>query len=389
MHNVAEQEKKYAAELQSELLNILSYWMDFTPDDTYGGFVGRIDQDNIIDETAAKGAVLHARILWSFAAAYNQNPLPEYLEHAGRAYHYIVDHLIDHEFGGVYWSADPKGNPLDTKKKIYTIAYTIYAMSEFFMASGKEVAKDHAVALYKDLIRYGLDKEKGGYFEAFGQQWELLDESKTMNTQLHVLEGLTNLYRIWPDQELKLQLVDLLANFRNFIVNADTGHLTLLFDEDWARKSDTISYGHDIEASWLLQEAAEVTGEAELIDAFKVLALKMSTASLEGLDADGGMWYTCEPASQHVVREKHWWVQAEAMLGFYNAWELSGEEKFFAASMGAWTFVKNRIIDRNNGEWFWGIGADDQVMPDEDKTGPWKCPYHNSRACIEIIKRTA
>lgn len=394
---MAEQLEKYAAELQVELENILNYWINFTPDDVNGGFVGRIDQDNIIDGDAPKGAVLHARILWSFAAAYNQNSLPEYLEYAGKAYHYIADYFIDHEFGGVYWTVDAKGNPLDTKKQIYATAFTIYGLSEYFMASGKDVVKDHAVALYKDLIRYSLDKENGGYFEAFQREWGPLEdlrlsdkdanEKKTMNTHLHVLEAFTNLYRIWPDEDLKIRIADLLNNFILHIIRQETTHLDLFFDEYWGRKSNTVSYGHDIEASWLLLEAAEVIGEEDLIKTFKDLSIKLSKAVLEGVDQDGGLWYESEPLTRHIVKEKHWWVQAESMVGFFNAWQISKDKSFLAISLQNWDFVKEKIIDHNKGEWFWGVTMSGEIMPGEDKVGIWKCPYHNSRACIELIKR--
>ena len=389
--------EEHSQSVNKALTDILQYWMEKTPDHESGGFYGKIANDNVVAPDAPKGSVLNARILWSFAAAYNHKPQPEYLETAGRAYHYIAEHFVDNNYGGVYWTVDAQGNPLDTKKQVYAIAFTIYAFSEYFIASGREVAKEHAVSLYHDLIQYSLDKEKGGYFEAFGPEWEPIqdlrlsdkdaNEKKTMNTHLHVLEAFANLYRIWPDEELKDRITDLLSNFATHMIDADTFHLKLFFDEDWNSKSPLISYGHDIEAAWLLLEAAEIIEDQEWITRLKDIAVKMAYAAMEGIDEDGGMFYEKDPMANHLIKEKHWWVQAEAMIGFYNAWQISADPIFLAHFAKIWDYTRNHIIDRENGEWFWGISADGKVMTGEDKVGLWKCPYHNSRACIEILKR--
>ena len=388
--------EEYAKSINTELTNILRYWMEKTPDHESGGFYGKIDNGNRVTAGAPKGSVLNARILWSFAAAYNHDPQSRYLETAERAYHYIAEHFVDNNYGGVYWTIDAEGNPLDTKKQIYAIAFTIYAFSEYFIASGKEVARDHAVELYQDLVKYSLDKEKGGYFEAFDKEWQPIadlrlsdkdaNEKKTMNTHLHVLEGFANLYRIWPDEELKDRITELLSNFTSHMIDADTAHLKLFFDEDWNSKSPLISYGHDIEASWLLLEAAEIIEDQEWIVRLKGIAVKMAYAAIEGIDQDGGMFYEKDPVANHLIKEKHWWVQAEAMVGFYNAWQISADQIFLDHFAKVWDYTQKQIIDHENGEWFWGRDAQGKVMTGEDKVGLWKCPYHNSRACIEILK---
>lgn len=391
-------QESYAPELEAELTSILNYWMKYTPDGINGGFFGQIDHENRVSSDAPKGAVLNARILWSFAAAYNLNANPEHLDMADRAYHYIATHFLDNNFGGVYWTVDAQGNPLDTKKQVYAIAFTIYAFSEYFMASGHEVARDHAVDLYGDLVKYSLDKDKGGYYEAFGREWEPVadlrlsdkdaNEKKTMNTHLHVLEAFANLYRVWPDDLLKKRIQNLLDNFSMYIIDNSSGHLKLFFDENWQSKSQVVSYGHDIEAAWLLLEAAEIISDRERMERFKFLALEMAKAAAEGLDTDGSLCYENDPASGQMDDDRHWWVQAEALVGFYNAWQLSGDEVFLDRFKGVLAFTKTHIIDHKNGEWFWGIQKNGNLMPGEDKVGLWKCPYHNSRACIELIKRT-
>ena len=387
----------FKGELLEELEQILYYWGTVVPDDTHGGFYGKIDNDNNVTAGAPKGSVLNARILWSFSAAYNFSPDPLYLDMANRAYNYITQHFIDAEHGGVYWTVDFEGNPLDTKKQVYAIAFTIYALSEFYLASRIEAAKQMAVDLFYLLVEKAYDPIQTGYFEAFTRDWQPIEdlrlsakdanEKKTMNTHLHVLEGYTNLYRIWPDLALREHIQMLINNFLDHFIDAETQHLSLFFDENWHPKSRLVSYGHDIEATWLLLEAAEVIGDEAAAQRIKDLTIAIADATTNGIDDDGGLWYEYEPAEDHLIREKHWWVQAEAMVGFYNAWQLSNNRQYLDIALKNWAFVKDNILDKANGEWFWGVDQNGAVMQGEDKAGLWKCPYHNSRACLELIRR--
>jgi mannobiose 2-epimerase len=391
------QQSIFSGELKEELKRILSYWADIATDNEHGGFYGKIDNENHITPNAPKGSVLNARILWSFSAAFNQSPNPEYLHMAERAYNYITAHIIDAQYGGVYWLVNYKGQPLDTKKQVYALAFTIYALSEFYKASELEEAKQKAIDLFYLLVEKAYDPIKTGYFEAFTIDWQPIEdlrlsakdanEKKTMNTHLHLLEGYTNLYRVWPDKALKEHIEILLNNFFDYFIDQKTNHLVLFFDEDWNRKSDLVSYGHDIEATWLLLEAAEVIGDSLMIEKIKQISIAVAETTIQGLDTDGGVWYEYEPAGNHLIKEKHWWVQAEAMVGFYNGWQLNGDEKYLNLALNNWQFVKNKILDKANGEWFWGIDKHGDIMQGEDKAGIWKCPYHNSRACMEIIRR--
>jgi len=395
--SITDQLKIYKAELSNELGNILDYWTKHTPDHTNGGFIGRIDSEENIIADAPKGSVLNARILWSFSAAYNLNKNPAYLQYAERAYQYIIDHFIDNDNGGVYWSVNYKGEPLDTKKQVYAIAFTIYALSEYYWASGNKNVKKTAISLYNLLVTRSYDAINTGYLEAFTCDWQPIgdlrlsakdaNEKKTMNTHLHVLEAYTNLYRIWPDEGLRAQIVTLLNNFLTHFIDPQTHHLLLFFDENWNSRSDLVSYGHDIEATWLMQEAAEVIHDEKLIEKIKAINIPITEVTLDDIDADGGLWYEYEPADNHIIKQKHWWPQAEAMVGFYNTWQITGDDKYLKQSIKSWAFVKNKILDKVNGEWIWGIDEKGQPMPNEDKAGIWKCPYHNSRACIEILKR--
>lgn len=395
---IEDQIKLFRNELNDELSRILNYWIKNTPDSEHGGFFGRIDEENHVVAGSPKGSVLNARLLWTFSAAYNLCKDPEYLQYAHRAYEYITAYIIDKQYGGVYWTVDCEGKPLDTKKQVYALAFTIYAFSEYYKASRNNDAKIGVIKLYKLLVKYSYDPVKTGYLEAFTRDWQPINdlrlsekdanEKKTMNTHLHVLEAYANLYRIWPDEGLKIQIKTLLNNFFDHFIDRDTHHLALFFDEDWNRRSTLVSYGHDIEAAWLLQDAAEAIGDKLLTERIKAINIEIADATISGIDTDGGLWYEYEPADGHLIKEKHWWVQAEAMVGFYNAWQISGDEKYLHLAENNWAFIKNEILDNQNGEWLWGIDALGNAMPGEDKAGIWKCPYHNSRACMEIIKRT-
>ena len=381
----------YKREVTTELYKILHFWQQYTVDTGSGGFYGALNNENEVLEGAPKGAVLNSRILWTFSAAYNFDHHPEWLEMADRAYHYLQAYFRDQEYGGVYWSVTAEGQPLETRKQVYGQAFMIYALSEYYRCNPREEVLDWAMGLYRLLEAHSYDPLNGGYFEAFSREWGPIADlrlsakddnaSKTMNTHLHVLEAYTNLYRIWPDTGLRKRLYHLLDIFTTRIISPATHQQVLFFDNEWQRQSKVISFGHDIEAAWLLQEAAEVLQDAALIKQVKDNAVRMAAAAINGVDGDGGMRY-----EDHIA-EKHWWVQAEAMVGFFNAWQNSGEEKYLQLSMGTWAFVKQYIIDKQKGEWYWGITAQHEVMPGQDKAGFWKCPYHNSRACLEIIHR--
>ena len=387
----------YRLAMQEELDRILLYWIQYVPDKTHGGFYGKIDHDNMVSENAPKGSVLNSRILWAFSASYNFTKNDAYKIIADRAFDYFVQYFIDEKYGGVYWTVDFYGAPADTKKQTYAVAFAVYGLSEYYKINQSSKAKQIAIDLYHTILTHTQDEKYGGYFEAFARDWtELADlrlsakdanEKKSMNTHLHVIEAFANLYMIWPDEKLKQNIEELLDLFSEHIIDKKNHHLILFFEEDWSIKSDMISYGHDIEAAWLLQEAAEIIGDEKRVKQFKDLALLMANASKEGLDNDGGLWYEYEPETKHLIKQKHSWPQAEAMIGFFNAWQISGDENYLKNSLQSWAFTEKNILDKERGEWVWGIHENGDVMTEEDKAGIWKCPYHNSRACLELLKR--
>ena len=387
------------SEVKDELVsNILPFWMTKMVDSQNGGFYGRIDGSGQVYKEADKGCVLNTRILWTFSSAFRILNDPYYLKMAERAKEYLLGHFLDMESGGVYWLADNKGNMKDGKKQIYAQAFAIYGLSEYYRVTKDISCLEKAIGLFRLIEQYSYDVNLGGYFEAFDRKWGAIDdlrlsakdanEKKTMNTHLHVLEAYTNLYRIWKDDLLKKQLQNLIEVFINRIVNSQTFNLKMFFDEAWNDKTDLVSYGHNIEASWLIYEAASVLDDEILIKKVKNVCLGIAEASKAGIMADGGMIYEIFFGSGHIDSDRHWWVQAETVVGFLNSYLLSGKEEYLNLSLAAWRFISDYLIDRQNGEWYWSVN--NSLLPNlkEDKAGFWKCPYHNSRMCMEIIERT-
>ena len=389
--------KGLGAALGQELESILTFWSVKMKDPVQGGFFGAMDHAGNIHTDAPKGTVLNARILWTFSSAAKLLQNEGYAILAHEFYPWFTGKFFDVNFGGVYWSVSSSGKPLDTKKQIYAQAFSIYALAAYFGISQNRDALNKAIGLYHCIEKYSFDEKDGGYLEAFTQDWQPLDdlrlsekdanEKKTMNTHLHVLEGYTLLYKYWPDAGLGQKIAGLLEIFRDKILQMETQTQGLFFSEKWERKDHLVSYGHDIEAAWLLQEAAEVLGNEAWIDWARQTAINLAESSLKGMDADGGLWYEMDLRQNHLVKEKHWWPQAEAMVGYFNAWQVSGHGRFLEQVFNTWQFIRAHLLDQDLGEWKWGVRQDYSVMDTEDFAGFWKCPYHNGRCCMELIKR--
>lgn len=390
------------SELKSEMLdvlqnNILPYWEKYMQDHENGGFYGRMSGDEKLMPEEEKGAILNARILWTYSSAYRLLKSSEYWEMATRAKRYLIDNFYDKRFGGIYWSLDYKGNPLDTKKQIYALGFAIYGLSEYHRATGDREALDYAIMLFKSIEEHSFDKEKNGYLEALTREWNEIEdmrlsekdanEKKTMNTHLHILEPYTNLYRVWKNDELRKQIKNLIEVFLDKILNKETNHLKLFFDEDWNGKDHIISYGHDIEASWLIHEAALVLDDESLLKRVEAVVPLIANAAGEGLQPDGGMIYEKNTETGEVDADRHWWVQAETVVGYINLYEYFNNEDALEKALQCWNFIKKHLIDSKNGEWFWSLKADGTINTIDDKAGFWKCPYHNGRMCMELLGR--
>lgn len=385
-------------EMRSELENnILPFWMNKMEDNEQGGFYGEITGDDELRPEASKGAILNARILWTFSAAYRLLKKPEYLKTATRAKRYLIDRFYDPEYDGIYWELDYKGNPLDTKKQIYAIGFAIYGLSEYARATGDAEALEYAQRLFEVIEQHSFDPVQNGYLEALTRDWQPIEdmrlsdkdenEKKTMNTHLHILEPYTNLYRVWKDERLERQLRNLIDVFITRILDPQTGHLNLFFEEDWTNKYRIYSYGHDIEASWLIHEAALVLGDETVLKRIEPLIVRIAQAADEGLNPDGSMIYENFLDKQKIDRELHWWVQAENVVGHINLYQHFGDESALDIAVRCWEFIKAKLIDHEQGEWHWSILPDGTVNRKDDKAGFWKCPYHNGRMCMEVIER--
>lgn len=388
-------------ELKQELTfelerNILPYWTKYTIDQVNGGFYGRISNENVVDITANKGSILNARILWTFSAAYNALKNPDLLRIANRAFQYIQDYFIDKTYGGVYWMLDYTGKPVDTRKQIYALAFTIYGLTEYYKASGNKESLQSALNIYKVIEEKAFDHGYKGYFEAFQRDWSLIEDQrlsdkdmnveKTMNTHLHVLEAYSTLYDVWKDAELRNKIEHLIEVFLKYIVNNQTGHFNMFMETDWKVVSGKLSYGHDVEGAWLLQEAAEKIDKPELLAKVKETALKMTDAALLGIDPLGGLYADYIPDMGNET-DREWWTMAEGVVGCVNAYEINHDKKYLDAAFGFWDFLKRYQIDKRYGEWYYRVDEHARPILTYDKVGPWKCPYHNARMCLEIMRR--
>ncbi len=397
--NFKDIEQQLSGEVMADLTgNILPYWLE-KMQDPRGGFYGRRDGEDNLVEDAPKGAILNGRLLWSFSAAYRVTGREEYRVAAERACRYITDYFVDKEYGGVYWSLNADGTPLDTKKQFYAIGFMIYGLSEYVRATGDEHALELAISLYRDIERYSRDLNRAGYIEAAQRDWSPIADmrlsekdanaAKTMNTHLHIIEPYTNLYRVWPDEGLRNAIADLMHVFLDIMEDPDTHHLGLFYTEDWERTDHEISYGHDIEASWLLMETAQVLGDPDLLAKTLAHTRAISNAALEGRRDDGSMIYEREVEANGNVRidtDLHWWVQAEDVIGLVYLYKFHGVEEALPKAFKSWEYIKKNLIDCEEGEWHWSRRACGSVNRADDKAGFWKCPYHNSRMCLEVFE---
>ena len=377
--------------------NILRFWLDRMIDRENGGFYGRIDNQGVLHPEAEKGAILNARILWSFSAAYRVLGNPEYLEAAIRAKDYFIKHFIDQEYGGVYWSVDYLGRPLDTKKQFYAIGFAIYGMSEYARATGDREALDYALQLFDCIEEHAFDHEHNGYIEACTREWgEIADMRlseldanfpKSQNTHLHIIEPYANLYRCLKVPKVEAALRNIIGIFTDRILNPETHHLDLFFEMDWTRGAGHLeSYGHDIECSWLMHEAALVLGDKEVLAKVEPIVREVAKASEKGLRPDGSMIHEANLDTGHVDDDLHWWVQAENVVGWFNLYRYFGDETALERAGRCWDYIKSQLIDYEHGEWYWSRHADGTLNTVDDKAGFWKCPYHNSRMCLEILE---
>jgi mannobiose 2-epimerase len=414
MNEIANREgliAEFRGRLERELPADILPWWKRAKDETNGGFYGRVENDGSFDPRFDKGIVMHARFLWSYSAAYLHSGDKTHLELADHAYRFVTGPLYDREHGGFYWQVSFDGKPVVDRKVIYGEAFAIYALSEYYRATKKVEALETAVRTFGLLEKVARDREFGGYAEACEPDWSApvtsalsdvdIPCAKSMNTNLHVMEAFASLALALKEakasggisgfdaptlfEEVKSALRDLVLVHVNRIRRPD-GHFNLYFDRDWTSLRDITSFGHDIEGSWLIDEAALIAWDGEYPKELRTAALGMAAAILPVVE-EFGPGLVNEKKGDHLDRDRIWWVQAECMVGFLNAAVLSHDDRYLSAARKVWDYIEEFIVDKTSGEWFWGRLADGSVMPGQPKGGLWKTSYHDARACMEAMKR--
>lgn len=375
--------------------HVIPFWENMK-DDQYGGFYGMLNYDLSLNENAEKGCILNSRILWFFSNAYLRFDNKEYLDYAKHAYDFLKDRCIDKKNGGVYWSLEYDGKVKDDNKHTYNQAFAIYALSSFYEATCDERALELAMNLYK-LIETKCKDDKG-YLECFTVDFipagnDKLSENgveakRTMNTLLHVLESYTELYKVSKIEEVKKNIESILDIFADNVYDDNQKKLKVFFDEEYKSLIDLYSYGHDIEAAWLIDRAIEVIDSKKYGEIFTPITRSLREHIYE--EAFDGSSLATEKCKGVVEENRVWWVQAEAIVGFYSGYEEDNSNiKFKKAIKAIWEYIKNYLIDKRIGsEWFWETDLLGNPV-NKPIVEPWKCPYHTGRMCFELIRREA
>ena len=383
-------------EIKKELTgHIIPFWKKLR-DDEFGGYYGLLDYDLNLDKKAEKGCILNNRITWFFSNAYMCLKDETLLDEARHGYEFLRDYCLDRKNGGVYWSMSYDGKPLDTTKHTYNQAFCIYALSSYYEASGDKQALEEAYSLF-DIIETKC-RDEGGYLEAFDEEFrpagnDKLSENgvmadRTMNTLLHVFEAYTELYRVDKKEKVAERLRWILDCFADKIYNPALHRQEVFFDHEYNTLIDLYSYGHDIETSWLIDRGLEILGDKAYTEKLSPITADLAR-NVKKVAFDGhSLANECDKGV--VNTDRIWWVQAETLIGFINAYQKdTSQTDFLEAARAEWVFIKTYAIDHREGsEWFSGVAADGSPDPKRREiVEPWKCPYHNGRMCIEVIRR--
>lgn len=384
----------FVPEIKEHLKNRLIPFWESLKDQEYGGYYGWLDYDLKLDRKYEKGCILNSRILWFFSNAYALLKEENLKEDADHAYEFLKNHCIDREYGGVFWSVTFDGKPKDTTKHTYNQAFAIYALSSYYDAIGCKDALDIARGL--QLLIEEKMTDAYGYLEAFTRDFqpesnEKLSENgvlaeKTMNTLLHVFEAYTEFYRVTKDPFTGDRLRFMMDLFADKVYNRERKRQEVFFDRTWNSLIDLYSYGHDIETSWLMDRGLEVLADSTYTEKLAPVTAEIAEAIYENAYVNHSLMNEAEKGVNDTTRV--WWVQAETVVGFINAWQKKPEEKkFLQATEDVWEYIKTYLIDpREGSEWFWCVEADGTPIH-KPIVEPWKCPYHNGRMCMEVIRR--
>ena len=370
---------------------LIPFWLGLR-DDRNGGFIGLVDYDLTRHPEADKGCILNSRILWFFSETYAALGDPDLLSAADHAYR-MLERMTDRRNSGVYWALHADGTVADGTKHTYNQAFAIYALSAYYRATGKAEALARAQALF-DVIE-GKCGDEGGYREAFTADWrpesnEKLSENgviatRTMNTLLHVLEGYTGLYQAAREPRVRERLYEILEIWGKHIYNPQCRRQEVFFDHEYRTLIDLHSFGHDIETSWLADRTLELLDDAGLTARIRPKLQDLAAHTWQAAFTDHGFANESERGTVNTWRI--WWVQAEALLGFLNAWQKTGQGRYLDAAKSQWRYIRDVLSDpRPGSEWYWYV-AEDGTPGQKPIVEPWKCPYHNGRMALEVMKR--
>jgi mannobiose 2-epimerase len=375
--------------------NILKFWIDHAIDRQRGGMIGWLDRRGKPIKPGTKSLVQQSRVMWSFSAAYRMFPDPVYKEVATHTLKFMLGKMWDDKHGGFYWLVDRDGNVRDGKKHLYGQSFAIYGLAEYARAFDDAKAREKALELFRLVDRKAHDNENGGYREGFSKQWQFLSADdtmggrgrKSMNTHIHLLESFTTLYKATGDAKVRARVEELLKICSDRIVDSKQGVARLFFTDDWKPSGpDTSSYGHDIELSWLMPETAEALGgpiDESVLRASRALVEHTLRA---GFDHEHGGVYDEGPAAGLPESKRMiWWVQAEALVGLLNAYQLFQNPEYWKAFNLQAQYTLDHFVDREYGEWHNTINSDGKIAG--EKASEWKAPYHAARACLEVVRR--
>ena len=385
--------ERIAVRAQALLDDIISFWKNLR-DDVYGGYYGYMSQELEVDKTAEKGCILNSRILWFFSEAAMLTGREDLRKEADHAYAFLTEHCLDKENGGVFWSLTYDGLVLDDTKHTYNQGFAIYALSSYYRLTGKQEALDTAFSLFRRIEKTCRDGE--GYLEAFTRDWrpesnEKLSENgvladKTMNTLLHVFEGYSGLYLASSDPTVEKAMRFCLSIYADKIYDPKLRRQLVFFDAHYNSIIDLYSYGHDIESSWLIDWGTRLLGDSALTAKIEAIDEEIARTIYKTAYYNHSLANECERGK--VDETRIWWVQAESVLGFVNLWQKCGEAAYRNAAADIFHFIEEKLVDKRSGsEWFWSLDAKGEPTPGKPIVEPWKCPYHNGRMCMELIRK--
>ncbi len=397
----------WAQRLQRELAhNVLPWWQASIFDAEGRVLGGRANDGAVLD--APRTAVLGTRLLWTFTTAQRRLGRHPALDLAAeRALAWVRGTLTDPVHGGVFWSVDGDGQPVADHKQTYAQAFAIYALMAQHAAdcaaqglplAAVTPAAQDALRLFDLLDTHAREGQTGGYMEACTRDWQPLPDAtlssdeppaaRSMNTLLHVLEAFTELLRCHRPPLVATRLRELIEIFLDRLWLPEQRCFGLFFSIDWRPMTTQVSWGHDIEAAWLLRRACDVLADDELTRRVDALVPQVADAVLQGGVAEDGSVLGAGLFDGRVTdARRHWWCQAEAMVGFWDAWQLTGDPRFQRAAWRVWQHIDKHHVDPVGGDWIKTL--DEQLHPVDSipRAGPWECPYHHVRACVEMMER--